>query len=338
VGLSEVGVLQWLEEHHIPVDVVAGTSMGCLVSSLYSTGRTPDQLTRVMNDRVFTSVFSFGDSYQSRSFRRREDSRELPNGITIGLKHGVSLRNAVLVDQGLNAFLDREFLRYDDQTDFNTLPIPLRCLATDLNEAKSVTFARGSVPDAVRASVSLPAVFPPFEMSGHEYVDGGVLVNLPTAVVRNDMHADVVIGVSLPLQPVAKGDLGSLLGVLARSFAVAIEAAERDQRRLADVVIIPDTSGFGATDYLKAQVGAIEVCRFRCGLECLSRASRQPGSRTRRAGAARPRHRARLLIARSRAAYVRAVGESAGRHHQDRGHARPGAGRWRVRRRLHRRL
>jgi NTE family protein len=252
VGLSEVGVLQWLEEHHIPVDVVAGTSMGCLVSSLYSTGRTPDQLTRVMNDRVFTSVFSFGDSYQSRSFRRREDSRELPNGITIGLKHRVSLRNAVLVDQGLNAFLDREFLRYDDQTDFNTLPIPLRCLATDLNEAKSVTFARGSVPDAVRASVSLPAVFPPFEMSGHEYVDGGVLVNLPTAVVRNDMHADVVIGVSLPLQPVAKGDLGSLLGVLARSFAVAIEAAERDQRRLADVVIIPDTSGFGATDYLKA--------------------------------------------------------------------------------------
>ena len=107
----------------------------------------------MVNDRVFTSVFTFSGSYQSRSFRRREDSRELPNGITIGMKHGVSLRNAVLIDQGLNSFLDREFLRYDDQTDFNDLPIPLRCLSTDLNDAKSVTFARGSIPDAVRASV-----------------------------------------------------------------------------------------------------------------------------------------------------------------------------------------
>ncbi len=250
VGLTEVGVLDWFEEHHIPVDVVAGTSMGCLVASLYSTGRTPAQLKNVMNNRVFTSVFSLSNAYSSRSFRRREDSRELPNGVTIGLKHRISLRNAVLLDQGLNAFLDREFLRYDDQTDFNTLPIPLRCLATDLNEARPVTFARGSVPDAVRASVSLPGVFPPFEMNGHEYVDGGVLENLPTATVH-EMKADVVLAVSLPLAPVAKGDLGSLLGVLGRSFAVAIEANEREERKLADVVMIPDTTGFGPTDYLK---------------------------------------------------------------------------------------
>jgi NTE family protein len=251
VGLSEVGVLQWFEEHHIPVDVIAGTSMGCLVSSLYSTGRTPQQLSHIVDDQVFAQVFSFGDSYTSRSFRRREESRELPNGVTIGLKHGVSFRNAVLIDQGLNAFLDREFLRYDDQTDFNNLPIPLRCLSTDLDDAKSVTFARGSIPDAVRASVSLPGIFPPFEMNGHEYVDGGVLVNLPTATVRA-MNADVVLAISLPLAPVAKGQLGSLLGVLQRSFGVAIENTERQQRKLADVVIMPDITGFTSTDYLKS--------------------------------------------------------------------------------------
>lgn len=250
VGLSEVGVLQWFEENHIPVDVIAGTSMGCLVSALYSTGRTPAELRNIINDRVFTSVFSFTNSYTSRSFRRREDARELPNGITIGLKHGVSFRNSVLVDQGLNAYLDRQFLRYDDQTDFNTLPIPLRCISTDLNDARSVTFARGSIPDAVRASVSLPGVFQPFEMSGHEYVDGGVIDNLPTAPVQQ-MKPDVILAVSLPLQPVAQGSLGSLLGVLQRSFSVAIEAAERGQRKLADVVIMPDTTGFSASDYLK---------------------------------------------------------------------------------------
>ena len=250
LGLSEIGALQWLEQNHIPVDVIAGTSMGCMISALYSTGRTPEQLRFVMNDAVFTSVFALSNTYQSRSFRRREDARALPNAISIGLKHGVSFRNAVLTDQGLNAFLDREFFRYDDKTDFNALPIPLRCLSTDLNTAETVTFARGSIPDAVRASVSLPGVFQPFSLNGHEYVDGGVLENLPTATVR-DMQPDVVLAVSLPLEPVSGGELNSILGLLGRSFSVAIEGAERQQRKLADVVLMPDLKGFSATDYLK---------------------------------------------------------------------------------------
>ena len=250
LAMSEVGALQWFEEHHIPVDVIAGTSMGGMVSALYATGRSIDDLKRVMNDQVFTSVFRISTAYRNLNLRRREDDRELPNGVTIGLRHGVSFRNSVLTDQGLNSFLDREFLRYDDQTDFNTLPIPFRCLSTDLNEARTVTFARGSIPDAVRASLSIPGVYRPFEMNGHEYVDGAVLANLPTQTVR-DMKADVVLAVSLPLAPVGKGDLDSILGVLQRSFGVAIEGNERTSRKLADVVIEPDLKGFSATDYLK---------------------------------------------------------------------------------------
>ena len=252
LALSEVGVLQWFEEHHIPVDVIAGTSMGCMVSALYSTGRTPEQLTQVMNDQVFASVFSFSQNYSSKSFRRREDSRELPNAISIGLKHGVSFRNAVLTDQGLNAFLDRQFLRYDDRTEFNALPIPLRCVSTDLNAGEPVTFARGSIPDAIRASVSLPGVYKPFEMNGHEYVDGGVLDNLPTAQVHS-MDADVVLAVSLPLSPVDQSSMSSILGVLQRSFSVAIEGAEREQRKQAKIVIMPELKGFTANDYLKTK-------------------------------------------------------------------------------------
>jgi NTE family protein len=251
LALSEIGVLQWLEEHHVPVDMIAGTSMGSLVGALYATGNTPEQLKAVMNTDVFNQVFSISTAYKNRSFRRREDDRDLPNAVQIGLRHGISIRNAVLTDQGLNAFLDHEFYRYDDRSEFNSLPIPFRAVATDLNDATSVTFARGSIPDAVRASVSLPGVYQPFEMNGHEYVDGGVLPNLPTQTVR-DMNADVILAVNLPLPPVGKGQLDSIVGVLERSFSVTIAANEAESRKLAQVVISPDLAGFTANDYLKA--------------------------------------------------------------------------------------
>jgi len=250
LAMSEIGVLQWFEEHHIPVDVIAGTSMGSILSALYSTGKTPEQMSHIMTEDSVNSVFRIESQYSARNFRRREDARDIPNAITVGLKHGASLRNSVLTDTGLNELLDKEFLAYNDQTDFNNLPIPFRCQATDLNAAKTVTFARGSLQDAVRASASIPGVFRPFELNGHEFVDGAILENLPTADVKA-MHADVILAVSLPLNPVGKGDLDSILGVLQRAFAVGIEANEDRDRKLANVVIMPDVGGFTGNDYLK---------------------------------------------------------------------------------------
>jgi NTE family protein len=249
LALSEIGVLQWFEEHHIPVDEIAGTSMGSIIGALYATGHTPDEMQHVLTDESVSSVFRITQPYTALSFRRREDEREVPNAITLGLRHGVSFRNSLLTDSGLNELLDREFLRYNDQTDFNDLPIPFRCQATDLNAAKTVTFARGSLQDAVRASASIPGVFRPFELNGHEYVDGAVLENLPTPDIQA-MRADVILAVSLPLEPVGNGDLDSILGVLNRAFAVAIENNEAQERKLANVVLMPDVSGFASTDYL----------------------------------------------------------------------------------------
>jgi NTE family protein len=250
VAMSEIGVLQWFEEHRIPVDVIAGTSMGSILAALYSTGHTPDEMSKIMTEDSVASVFRIQQAYTAQSFRRREDSRDIPNAITVGLKHGAAFRNSLLTDTGLNELLDKEFLRYNDQTDFNNLPIPFRCQATDLNAAKTVTFARGSLQDAVRASASIPGVFRPFQLDGHEFVDGAILENLPTPDVKA-MHADVILAVSLPLEPVGKGDLDSILGVLQRAFAVGIEANEANERKLANVVIMPEVSGFTAADYLK---------------------------------------------------------------------------------------
>lgn len=248
LAISEIGTLEWLDEHHIPVDVIAGTSMGSILAALYSTGMTPDQMKQILNPDEVSRIFRIASSYSTKSYRRREDARELPNGIGVGLKRGVSLRNALLTDTGLNELLDRVFIRYNDQIEFNSLPIPFRCRSTDLTEPRSVVFSRGSLQDAVRASASLPGVFQPVEMNGHEYVDGAILNNLPTSDVK-DMGAQVIIAFSLPLSPVGKGDLDSIVGVLGRAFAVGIEVNEARERKLADVVIMPDIKGFTATDY-----------------------------------------------------------------------------------------
>jgi NTE family protein len=249
-AMSEVGVLQWFEDHRIPVDVIAGTSMGSIIGALYATGHTPDEMKHILTEDSISSVFRIEQAYSAQNFRRREDSRDLPNGVTVGLRHGVAFRNSLLTEAGLNELLEKQFLRYNDQTDFNRLPIPFRCQATDLTAAKTVTFARGSLRDAVLASASIPGVFRPFELDGHEFVDGAILENLPTPDVKA-MGANVVLAVSLKLAPVGNGDLNNILGVLQRAFAVGIEVNEENDRKLANLVITPDVSGYTAASYLK---------------------------------------------------------------------------------------
>lgn len=252
LGLTELGVLRWLEENHIPVDVIAGTSMGCMMSAFYATGHSPDAIDKLTSDVVFNRVFRIAPDYRSLNFRRREDERRIPGSIHVGLKHGISLRAGVLTDTDLVAFLNETYLAYGGDRDFNSLPIALRCVATDIRRGELHVFRDGSITDAVRASVSIPAVFPPFVRGDHVYVDGAILENLPTETMIAEFHPDAIIAVSIPLGKETSVDKTSIFGVLTRSFSVASWANEQRSRKLADVVIEPDTGGYTANDYDKS--------------------------------------------------------------------------------------
>ncbi len=253
LGLSEIGVLRWMEENHVPVDVIAGTSMGSLIAALYATNHTPQQMSELTSDKVFSRVFRISADFRQMNFRRREDQRFLPGGLSMGLKKGPSLRNAALLDYGLNQFLNAQFLPYGADFTFDNLPIPFRCLATDILVGREAVFTHGPLAEAVRASISIPGVFPPLEDGGHIYVDGALTENLPTDLVKNALHADVVLAVSLPLTPPAKGDTASLLGILGRSFSVASWSNEVRSRTLADVIIEPIAPpGVTAADYFSS--------------------------------------------------------------------------------------
>jgi len=254
LGLAHIGVLQWLEEHHIPVDRISGTSMGSLVGALYASGSTPAQMRTLASSDAFRRVFTLQTPYADSSFRRRQDKRELPQALSVGLKHGPEMRNALLADRGVNEFLTTNLSSYNSQElNYDRLPIPFRCVATDLNTLATVTFASGPLPQAVRASISIPGVFPPFQdRQGHYLVDGGILDNLPTGVLKRDLHADVIIAIRLEDAPLADADTNSIVGVLDRAFSAGIVRNVEQSERLADVVVKVPVSSFSAADYAKA--------------------------------------------------------------------------------------
>ena len=253
LGLAHVGVIQWFEDHRVPIDRIAGTSMGALVGATYSTGHTPAQMRALATGDAFTNVFTLETPYVDMSFRRRQDRRQAPAAITVGLAHGASLSNALLTDRGVNQFLTTNLLGYNRaQLDFNRLPIPFRCVATDLTTSQAVTFANGPLPQAVRASISIPGVFPPVQSAdGHFLADGGIVDNLPTDVLRRDLHADIVIAIRLEDAPLAAADVSSIVGVINRAFDVGIQQSVDRSAQLADLVLTVPVASYSDTDYSK---------------------------------------------------------------------------------------
>jgi NTE family protein len=254
LGMAHIGVLQWLEEHHIPVDRISGTSMGSMVGAFYATGSTPTQMRALAVSDAFTRVFTLQTPYSELSFRRRQDRYELPAALTVGLRHHLFLRNGLLIDRGVNEFLTSNLPNDNNQElDYNQLPIPFRCVATDLNTLESVTFASGPLPQAVRASISIPGVFPPVQdRNGHYLVDGGILDNLPTDVLKRELHAGVIIAIHLDDAALSSADTSSALGVLNRAFDAGIQHNVAEAERLADVVVNVQVGSFSATDYTRA--------------------------------------------------------------------------------------
>jgi NTE family protein len=254
LGLAHVGVLKWMQAHQIPVDRIAGTSMGALVGSLYASGYSSAEIERLVSNGNFDDLFSLKPTLRNVSFRRREDRDNLPQALTFGLRNGkLSLGDALIADDQLNAFLAHELVAYNGENlSFDDLPIPFRCVATDLTTLRPAIFRYGSLPFAVRASISIPGVFPPVSDGGDLLVDGAIVDNLPTDVLRGELHADVVIAVHLGDAPFEPKDGRSLLGIFARSFQAGTNRNEEISRSLADFEILPNVSGFSATDYSKA--------------------------------------------------------------------------------------
>jgi NTE family protein len=252
LGLAHIGVLQWFEDHHIPIDYLAGTSMGGLVGGLYATGKSPQQLHELVEAQNWDVILGGGIPYEDLSFRRKEDQVAFPNLIVLGLRRGLVLPGGLNAGQQISLLIDRETLAYSGVQSFDDLPIPFRCVATDLVSGKQAVFKDGSLSRAMRATMAIPGLFSPIRESEHVYVDGGLVGNLPTDVVR-DMGADIVIGVHLQTSPAEVEKIQSLFAILGRSIDVVVAGNEIRGLAGADLVVSVELQDFSSLDYAKSK-------------------------------------------------------------------------------------
>lgn len=251
-GLAHIGVLEWFEEHRIPVDYIAGTSMGGLVAAMYAMGMSPTEMRDFVNTLNWDEALGSGPSYERQSFRRKEDRKAFQNDLQFGVKEGFSSPSGFNPGHAIGLIFDRLTLPYSNLKNFDELPIPFRCVATDMIEAKPVVLKDGSLPMALRATMAIPGVFTPVKIDGKILADGGLLNNIPTDVVRQ-MGADIVIAVDIGTPLGDSKALASVFGVLEQSIGVMTIDNDRRNLRLADIILAPDLGVFTREDYRAAK-------------------------------------------------------------------------------------
>ncbi|MDH5622379.1 MAG: patatin-like phospholipase family protein [Gammaproteobacteria bacterium] len=253
-GAAHIGVLKELERLRIPVDAIAGTSMGAILGGLYATGLNAEELEKLVESMDWAAALSDALSRKTLSFRRKQDEREFPVDFELGIRDGdLLLPKGVIQGQTLDLLLRELTLDASHITDFDQLPIPLRVIASDIVSGEAVVMSGGDLAKSIRASMSVPAVFAPVRIDGRLLVDGGIVGNLPIDVMKA-MGVDIIIAVDVefPLY-----DAQALESVLAISEQVLTIMMRKETRRqiatlsASDVLIRPELGTYSSSDFTK---------------------------------------------------------------------------------------
>ncbi len=243
-GAAHIGVIEVLEKLGVPVDYIAGTSMGSIVGGLYASGMSTDEITQVLVSIDWSSAFIDKISREDRSFRRKKDDDLYLIKSRPGLSDSGELKLPVGILQGqeIDLIFKRHTVNVAGIDNFDNLKIPYRAVATDIVTGQTVVIDSGDLASAMRASMSIPPIFSPVERDGKLLVDGGVSNNLPIDVARN-MGADVVIVVDISTPLLKKEQLTSTLSITGQLTGILTRRNTEEQLttlRDGDVLIIPE--------------------------------------------------------------------------------------------------
>jgi NTE family protein len=252
-GAAHIGVLEVLEKLKIPVDCVAGTSMGALVAGAYAAGMSPEVMRRELAKADWKDMFNDNPDFSEMSFRNKLILRNYLPGSETGISaDGAKYQPGVVAGQKIKLFFNQLVRSNQGERNIEDLPLPLSIIATDIGNGDRVVFRDGSLTKAMRASMSVPGLLAPVEHQGRKLVDGGLVDNVPVGEVRERCKADVVIAVNVGSPLLKAESVGSLLTVSAQMVNILTEQnVTRSLAQLApqDVYIKPDLEGISASDF-----------------------------------------------------------------------------------------
>ena len=246
-GFAHIGVIQLLDSLGIPVDYIAGTSMGGLVAALYSIGYDGKELEKFATELDWGGLLSDDPPRQELPFIEKEKSGKYQ--LKLGLKGATpSLPSGLIDGQNIHLLFSSMTSPFEDLNEFDKLPIPFQCVAVDLVTGNEVVLKKGSLAKAMRATMSIPTVFSPVDWGDSLLVDGGVLNNFPVDVVK-DMGADIIIGLNLTTGVKEKKDFDNFLTILDRTSDIPTGATKEKNIALCDVYILQDLKGYSTGDF-----------------------------------------------------------------------------------------
>ena len=256
-GTAHIGVLKVLERAGIPIDIITGTSMGSLVGGIYACGHRANEIDSVVRRLDWSLLLSDRNDLKHQSLREREKqntyviSKELTFGKTVKRRGGgfISGKNVV-------ALIDAFTAPYHDSIDFNQLPIPFACVATDVVDYSEQVFHSGIIGQAMRASMSIPGVFSPVRTGDRVLVDGGLTNNFPTDIARQ-MGADVVIGVDVQSELKGASELNSTSTILLQIVDHNCKHKYEENLALTDIHILVNTKGYSSASFSEAAVDTL---------------------------------------------------------------------------------
>lgn len=252
-GAAHIGVLEVLEELKIPVDCVAGTSMGALIAGAYASGLTPAMMRKEMAEADWDNMFSDIPDFAEVNYRYKETLRRFIPGSELGVSsNGVSAPPGVVDGIKIKLFFNQLVGANRSERLIEKLPLPISLVATDIGNGERVVMREGNLTTAMRASMSVPGLLAPITRDGRKLVDGGLVDNVPIAEARERCNADIVIAVNVgsPLLPAES--VGSLLTISAQMVNILTE--QNVTRSLAtlkptDIYIKPDLGTITAASF-----------------------------------------------------------------------------------------
>ena len=256
-GMAHIGVLKVLEKAGIPVDIVTGTSIGSIVGGLYSIGYNAHSLDSMVREQDWTYVITDKEDLRKQSLldRKKANTYLFTTGLTIG--KGSQNAGGLIKGKNLAELFQKLFVGYTDSLDFNKdLKIPFACVATNIMDNSEVVFHSGRLPQAIRASMSIPAAFSPVRIDDMVLVDGGLKNNYPVDVARQ-MGAEIVIGVTLNGKPKKAEDITGTMKIVGQIIDVNCVNKYDENKAITDLWMNVDPHGYSTASFTSEAIDSL---------------------------------------------------------------------------------